>query len=163
MESLIQKVAYLKGLAEGLGVSAKTNEGRIIVGIMDVLDQIVDSLSELEASHADLNEYVESIDQDVRDIEETVFGNDDDDDDDDDDDEDYDEDDDEDDDDEYDDDDVDYIEVECPNCHETVYFDEEVFDDDEDVACPNCNKSVIIEDEDDNDDDDDDDRNVKGK
>ena len=148
MESLIQKVSYLKGLAEGLGVSANTNEGRLIVGIMDVLDDVVESLSELEASHADLNEYVESLDQDVSDLEETVYGDDDDEDccdhdHYDDDDEDY-----------EDDDDVDYIEVECPNCHETVYFDEEVFDDDDEVTCPSCNKSVLVEDDDDDDDDD---------
>lgn len=147
MESLSQRISYLKGLAEGLGVSANTNEGRLIVGIIDVLNEMADSLSELEASHADLNEYVESIDQDMQDIEETVYGSDDD------------EDDDEiDDDDDDDDDDANFIEVECPCCHETVYFDEEVFDDDEDVTCPNCDKSVLVEDE-----DEDNDKPINGK
>jgi len=150
MENLGQKISYLKGLAEGLGVSANTNEGRLIVGIIDVLDEIAASLSDLETSYADLNEYVESIDQDMQDIEETVYGPDDDCDCCDEDDDDY--------DDEEEDDDTDYIEVECPNCHETVYFEEEVFDD-EDVTCPNCDKSVLV----DGDDDNDDDKNVSDK
>ncbi|HHY81456.1 MAG TPA: hypothetical protein GX505_02115, partial [Clostridiales bacterium] len=39
-----------------------------------------------------------------------------------------------------------YIEVECPHCHETVYFDEEIFEDDDDLVCPNCNETIYSED-----------------
>jgi uncharacterized protein YbaR (Trm112 family) len=36
--------------------------------------------------------------------------------------------------------------VECPKCKETVYFDEEIFEDDEeDLVCPNCNEVIYSE------------------
>ncbi len=47
--SALEKVAYLKGLVEGLGVSADTNEGKIFKAIIDALDSIateVDALGE---------------------------------------------------------------------------------------------------------------------
>jgi len=140
METLGQRIAYLKGLAEGMNVTASSNEGKLLVAIIDLLDDMCDSISDLESNHDDLNEYVESIDQDVHELEGFVYGSDDDDDDDDFDDED------DDDDDDFDDEDTEFIEVECPNCHETVYFDEEVFGEDDDVICPSCNKTVIVDD-----------------
>jgi len=125
MDYLNEKVAYLRGLVEGLGISENTNEGKIIVNIIDVLDDIVKAIAELEASQAELDEYVETLEQDLSDVEQRVFGFDEDE----------------------EDEDTSYIEVECPNCGETVYFDEEIFEDEDELMCPNCHE-VIYTDED---------------
>ena len=37
---MIEKVAYLKGLAEGLALDTDTKEGKLIAAIIDVLDDI---------------------------------------------------------------------------------------------------------------------------
>jgi len=40
------------------------------------------------------------------------------------------------------------VEVVCPHCQETVYFDEEAFEEEDDLVCPNCGKLVYEEEED---------------
>lgn len=143
--TLSEKVAYLKGLSEGLKISADSDQGRVITEIIGVLQDVADSVSALEEECDRLNEYVEEIDEDLGDVEETVYGDDEEDDDyeeDDYDDEDYD---DEDEDDEDYDDDV--IEIECPNCGETICVPPTV--DYAHLICPACNEefSYIEDDE----------------
>ena len=51
---------------------------------------------------------------------------------------------DEDDEDEDVDDDDDFFEVVCPNCGETIYFDEDMLDNPDGLICPNCNEPIEI-------------------
>lgn len=39
----------------------------------------------------------------------------------------------------------DFIEVTCPHCGETVYFDEEMIDSEDGLICPNCNGTIEFE------------------
>ena len=110
--TLSEKVAYLKGLAEGMKVDGKSDEGRLLTEIIGVLEDVADSVTALEDECDRLNDYVEEIDEDLGDAEEYLYGDDEDDEYEDDDD--YDEDDDFDLDDEDEDYDDDVIEVECP-------------------------------------------------
>ena len=47
----------------------------------------------------------------------------------------------------HDSDDIDYFEIECPNCKETIRIDEDFFDDDEEkpLVCPNCKKEIELD------------------
>lgn len=123
METIRQRVSYVHGLIDGLGIKDDTKEDKAIKAIVDVLEDMADSIEELDQSEADLDEYVEAIDQDLADVEEEVYGEEDED----------------------EDEDDGFVEVECPNCHETVYLDKELFDDDEEVICPNCHKPIEFE------------------
>ena len=58
MSELKAKVAYLHGLANGMNVDDDSKEGKLLGGIIDVLDQFADSFTELE-------EYIESLDEDL--------------------------------------------------------------------------------------------------
>ena len=139
MQGLSDRVAYLKGLAEGLGIGEESKEGKLISAIIEVLGDAVKAVAELEEKHQELDEYVESIDEDLAELEEVLLGDDDEDEDDDDDD----------DEDEDDDEDGEYdglIEYECPHCQHTVYFDAESFDMEEENRCPNCKKAIFDED-----------------
>ena len=42
-----------------------------------------------------------------------------------------------------DDEDDDFVELQCPECGETIYFDEDMLTEDGALICPNCNKPVI--------------------
>ncbi|MBR5224531.1 MAG: hypothetical protein IKV90_02575 [Clostridia bacterium] len=139
MSKLGKKVAYLKGLAEGLGVKEEDNQGKLILALIDTLEEFAQENEELCERLAELTEYVEEIDSDVSDMEEAIFEAAEDEDDEDDD---YDYDDDE---DEIDDDAL--IEYECPHCGTVVFFDEEAFDMEEEHLCPNCNRKVFDEDD----------------
>ena len=133
MKYLYEEVAYLKGLAEGLEISEETKEGKIINKIVDVLESFADAIVELEEEQIELIDYVESIDEDLSDIEDDIYEED----------EDEDDEDDEDDDEEYN-----YIEMECPNCNDFVEIDEDLlYNEDIDIVCPNC-QAVILSSED---------------
>ena len=124
MEELLKNVSYLKGLAEGLKLEEKSDEGKVLIKIIDCLDEIVENMYDLAADQEDLFDQVDAIDEDLSEVEDIVY-----------------------DDEEYDDedDDFEYFEVECPNCHEVVYIDEDYFDDDKPIVCPNCDEEIELD------------------
>lgn len=79
MDFLLQKVAYLQGLAEGLGVDESTKEGKLLVAIIDTLEGFSDVLSDVIDDQMDLEEYVNFLDEDLADVEEDIYGDDEDD------------------------------------------------------------------------------------
>ena len=133
MKYLYEEVAYLKGLAEGLEISKETKEGKVIHKIVEVLESFADAIVDLEEEQADLIEYVESIDEDLADMEEDIYEDED---------EDVDSD---------EDSDFSYVEMECPNCGDLVDIDEDLLYNDEiDVICPNCQAIILSSDDEDN-------------
>jgi DNA-directed RNA polymerase subunit RPC12/RpoP len=122
MENLKEKVSYLKGLSDGLGITHDTKEGKLLIAIIDVLDDMSIAVDDLQDTQEELDEYVEAIDEDLAKLEDDIYEEDD----------------------EEDEDDG-YIEFECPNCHETVFLDEDMIDDDDVVRCPNCDEPIHVE------------------
>ena len=120
-----EKVAYLKGLAEGMAVDSETKEGKLFAGILDVLSDIAADLEDLEASNLDLWEEVDAINEDLDIIEDDFYGDDDEDE--------------EDDEDDFygDDEEPVFYEVECPSCENCITIDEDVLDLGA-IECPNC-------------------------
>ncbi len=116
-----EKVAYIKGLIEGLGLDDSTKEGKVILAIVDVLDEIALSVSDLEDSVDILGEQMETLDEDLEDIYEEIFGEDD-----------------EEDDGEFD---GELYEVECPSCGEIICLDEDMLDEGE-IDCPSCGEPL---------------------
>ena len=154
--TLSEKSAYLKGLMDGLDLNKDTAEGKIISGIVDLLQEMTTSISDLEENAIAVSDELDEIEDDLDAIEEFLMDEDDDDD--------FDEDYDDDDDDDYgfaDDDgeDFDYddevvYDVTCPTCGEKLQLDEETILGDP-IHCPKCNELLEFEfDEDDEADDD---------
>ena len=46
--TVAEKVSYIKGLAEGLGVDDSTKEGKVLAAIVDVLDDIALTLGDID-------------------------------------------------------------------------------------------------------------------
>ena len=46
MSKMGEKVAYLKGLAEGLGVNADTDQGKLMLAMIDVLEAFAQECGE---------------------------------------------------------------------------------------------------------------------
>ncbi len=78
MEYLMQKVSYLKGLADGLGVDENTKEGKLLLHIVDILEEFADVMDETIDNQVELEEYVNFIDEDLADVEDELYGSDDD-------------------------------------------------------------------------------------
>ena len=121
-----EKVAYLKGLAEGLGLDAESKEGKLFAAIIDVLDEMAEEILDLEEEMADIEEGLDAVSDDLSEVEETLYELEDEFDD---------------DDDEDEDDEEDCFMTTCPACEEEIFFDETVLEDGE-VVCPNCGEKL---------------------
>lgn len=73
MQHLIEKVAYLKGMAEGMQLQNKTGEGRLLVEMLDVLDELIVELERSADRQDELHDYVDAIDEDLMDVESMVY------------------------------------------------------------------------------------------
>lgn len=137
MKELLKKIAYLEGLIDGAELEdAKVK--RILDEIVDVLEDVVEALHDLRDEQEDLEDYVSCIDEDLEDLEKEIYG-----------DEEEEDEEEEDEEEDEEDDDVSYVEVECPKCHDTVYFDSSILEDDDvvEVTCPNCDEVVFVNDD----------------
>ena len=136
MSELTDRVAFLRGLAEGMQLDASKPEAKMILKMLELMDEIAKDNDDLHKQLDELNEYMESIDEDLSDMEEDIYGDMSDADE---------EEEDEDEEDEEDDDER-TVEYSCPYCGEVMVFDVERFDFDEDYLCPNCHKPLFPED-----------------
>ena len=127
MMTVTEKVAYLKGLAEGMKMDDSTNEGKLLLAIIDTLDDIALTVSDMEDSMTELAAQVDEIDDDLGAVEEDLYCDDDDCD--------------------CDDDDEALYEVECPKCGDIICLDEEMLDEGE-IDCPNCGEKLEFDFED---------------
>lgn len=134
--TVIEKVAYLRGLADGLKLTDTSAEGKVLLNVIEVLDDLALSVTDLEDAVEELGEVVDAIDDDLQDVEDALY---------DDEDEDYDFDDDDDfgldDYDEFDDEDEPLYEVKCPTCGDTICVDESMLCEGE-IDCPNCGEKL---------------------
>lgn len=142
--TLSEKSAYLKGLMDGLDFDKDSAEGKMIAGIVDLLQDMASTINDLEENALAVSDELDEIEDDLDAIEEYLMEFDEDDDDDEDD-EDYDDDDFEDDDDEdFDFDEEVVYEVTCPTCGEVLSLEEDVLLN-ESVNCPKCNELLEFE------------------
>ena len=144
-----EKVAYLKGLAEGLALDTDTKEGKLIAAIIDVLDDMSEKFVDLEDELCDVEDGLDAVSDDLCEVEEALYELEDDDDeyDDYDEDEDYEDDEDDDDQNEYDFGSETLYEVKCPTCGEVITIDEEMLDEGA-TTCPNCGEELEFDMED---------------
>ena len=133
MMTVTEKVAYLKGLVEGLDFDADKKETKVINAVLDVLEDLALAVSDLDDEMAVVTEQLDAVDEDLADLEEVFYE-------------------------ELDDCDCDcdcdcddccdcdedMYEVECPACGELIYFDEEIILDGK-AECPACGEVLEFE------------------
>ena len=121
--TISEKVAYLKGLAEGLNLDVeKSKEGKLISVMIGIMEELAMSVEDLEENALNLGEEIDVLSDDLADVEEVVFDEDDDAED-------------------YDDD---WFEVECPTCGADILVDDDALVDGE-VECPSCGTRYAME------------------
>ena len=125
--TISEKVAYLKGLAEGLNLDTeKSKEGKLISVMIGILEEIGLSIEDLEENTQALGEEIDVLSDDLSDVEDVVFDEDEDEDE---------------DDEDYDDD---WFEVECPTCEEPLVIDDKALADGM-IQCPNCHDNFALD------------------
>ena len=120
--SLMENVAYLKGLADGLGLDPGAKEGKLFAGIIDVLASVAIEIEDLSERALNFDEEISDIMEGIDDLKELFI-------------EDH-------DDDDYfdfgdfDDDDDDDFECNCEHCEGHDFSLE--------AECPNCSETIIL-------------------
>ena len=72
--SLKEQVAYLKGLSEGLDINtANSKEGKLIASIIDTLTLMADEIDSLVENQLDIGDELDAISEDLADVEQFVF------------------------------------------------------------------------------------------
>ena len=118
--TISEKVAYLKGLAEGLDLdTTKSKEGKLISVMIGIMEELAMSVEDLEENALNLGEEIDVLSDDLADVEEVVYDEDED----------------------YDDD---WFEVECPSCGADIVVDEDALSEGE-VECPSCGTRYAME------------------
>ncbi len=122
--TISEKVAYLKGLAEGLNLDTdKSKEGKLISVMIGILEEVGMSIEDLEETTRALGEEIDAVSDDLEDVEDVVFDNEDEDD------EDYDD---------------DWFEVKCPTCEKPLVIDDKALADGF-IQCPNCGDKFSLD------------------
>jgi len=124
---LTDRVSYLQGLMDGLQIDDSTKEGKVLIQVADILQELALSVEDLEEEIDEVVELVDTLDEDLGELEEDYYEFDDDDDCDD-------------CDEEYDSEDE-FYEVICPTCGDTICLDQEMIEEGS-INCPNCNESL---------------------
>lgn len=151
MNEFAKKISYLQGLADGVKISEKSEEGTLIVKLIEVLNEAADEIDalwnknneletviaamdeELYAVNLDIEELIDTV-EDLSDNESESY-----------DDFDYDDDDDDDLFDFYGDDDDDLLEILCPECGEDIVIDYDMLDEENNIVCPHCHQSIDLD------------------
>ncbi len=144
---LTEKIAYMKGLLDGMQLDSATNEGKAILQMAEVMEEMGVYIDDLQNQVDELTELCDLLDEDLSTIASDIYDDNDDDDDDDD------EhhplsghfpigsvlmsDDDDDDDDEY----VEQYSVQCPICGKTFSIDEYKLEEGS-MTCPFCGEPL---------------------
>lgn len=120
---LMEKVSYLKGLVDMAEFDPSSKETKVLNAMLEVLDEMAKTVQSLTEANAQMCDVIESIDEDLSQVEEDLYGDEDED--------------------EEDEDEL-YYEITCPKCGETVCVDEDTLVS-EDLACPNCGTEFEVE------------------
>lgn len=126
MKRITDRTSYLRGLAEGLNIDKEKAENKLMLEMLNVMDEMAQKIQELDTDLDELDEYVAAMESDLSDVEDLLFSDGEGDDAE----EDFDEEDEE-------------IAVTCPHCGKefTIETDDVNFEDD--VLCPACGKSIL--------------------
>lgn len=130
--NLTERIAYIRGLAEGLKLDENKDEVKVINAIVDLLEDMAYDITDMEDIVDDVCNQVDEIDEDLAEVEDELYGDEDS--------EWWDEDEDDEDFDPFDDDEA-YYEVTCPACGETTIVDEDALIEGE-LDCPMCGAEI---------------------
>ena len=125
----LEKLAYLKGLVEGLALDETKKDTKVINNLIGLLEDVVVSLANLEDNVTEMQQQIDAVDEDLGEIEKDLYS------------------------DECDcchgghDDapmppmDEIYYEVTCPTCGNVIHLDDDMVSLGE-IDCPNCGEKL---------------------
>ena len=71
--TLTEKVAYLKGLAEGLNLDKDAKETKLFEAMFDILEDMALTVNDIDEDLAAVEELVDCIDEDLDELEDIIY------------------------------------------------------------------------------------------
>ena len=71
---ITEKVAYMKSMEEGMTLNAEKKEGKLLLAIIDVLEDIALELCDIEDAQEELGEGLDAVSDDLEDVEDLLYG-----------------------------------------------------------------------------------------
>ena len=129
--TVVERVAYLKGLFEGLEIDTAKKEGKLLSGMLDTLEDLAVCVSELQQQNEELQDELDDVYEELSAITEDFLMDEDED---------------------LDADDVeieldpedDLYQVICPTCGEVIYLDEQMLEEGS-IVCNACGEELEID------------------
>lgn len=118
--TLLERVSYIRGLMDGLDLDEKEPINKVVIEMVDVLDEMAATIEDIDDYIGELDEYIGEIDEDLEAVEDYLDECEDD----------FDE--------EIEDD---FYSVICPECGEQFCIDDETAQAGT-LNCPNCNEEL---------------------
>lgn len=120
--TVTERVAYLRGLIEGMDLDTGKKEGKLLMAVLDILEELADSVTDLEEQNAELSEEIDDLYEELAAVEEDLI-----------------------DDDEEGDSDFEIedelYQVICPTCNEVIYIDDDMLSEGS-IDCPACGEEL---------------------
>ncbi|MBR3679230.1 MAG: hypothetical protein IKL87_03410 [Oscillospiraceae bacterium] len=131
---LTEKIAYMKGMLDGMELDTSTKEGKAIAQMAEVMEEMAVYIDDLQSQLDEVTELCDILDEDLGAVEEDLYCDDDD----------------------FDlgsvidPDDIDYLgeeeddpqyEVQCPTCGDTIIIDETILEEGS-ITCPGCGETL---------------------
>ncbi len=121
MSELMNRAAYLKGLADGMKLDTESNEGKLFNSIIELLGDMAEKVSDIDDEQGFLADQIDDMSEAMEMLGEEVFN--------------------------FDEDDEDMYQITCENCGEEITFTDDDLDDltDGSFACPSCGEIIELE------------------
>ena len=118
--SIIKRVAYLKGLAEGLELGQHTKEEKILAVIIDILEDISADLEDVKSDVLTLDDDIERLSEEMHDLEDALLDAEEE---------------------ELEESEPQFFELSCPSCHNEITVDADMLHLGA-ISCPGCNETL---------------------
>ena len=122
MSNLMDRVSRLKSMAGAMNLNMDEDASRLMLEMLGLMGEMAKEMQRMADAHSELNEYVESLDDDLADLAESLLDGE-----------------------EEELDEGEMIIYACPSCGHEIEFDPSDVDFDEDYLCPACGKPVFPE------------------
>lgn len=117
--TVLERVAYLRGLAEGLEIDTGEKEGKLLTGMLEAMEELAQSVTDLQEQNNSLLDELDDIYEELSAITEDFL------------------------DDEEEDlsEDEELYQVICPTCGEVIYLDEDMLEEGS-ISCTACGEEL---------------------
>ena len=116
--SITKRVAYLKGLAEGLELGQNTKEEKLLAAVIDILEEISEELEEIKEDVSALDDDIDQLCEDMHELEDALLEDAD-----------------------SEEEEPNFFEVKCPRCKNELTIDEDMLELGA-INCPACNEAL---------------------